>query len=67
METYEIRVMAPDGQPSLVFNQQYLDVRAAVAVGFRISKGKPFVVWSEDRCVFASTEPPASPRDRPAA
>jgi hypothetical protein len=64
MESYEIRVMSSDGQPSLVFNQQYPTIKAAVAAGFRLSRGKPFVVWTEDRCVFASTE---HPRDRPAA
>jgi hypothetical protein len=54
MQHYEIRVLKDNGSLSLKIGNDYLNSNAAIAAARRISKGRPFEVWRDDYCVYAT-------------
>ena len=71
METFEIRILSPEGLPLLLAEMQYMSAEAAIAAGRRMAKARHFEVWNGTRCVFTSRARflriVDGPPDRPAA
>jgi hypothetical protein len=70
MLTFEIRILKADGSLSMAATQIHLNSDAAIRAATRLAGAKPFEVWANDRCVYASTvvsDPAPPPPDRPAA
>jgi hypothetical protein len=59
MEDFEIRVLSPEGAPSLIVQHPYISANAAIGAACMIAQEKPFEVWTGSRCVYSS-HPPAS-------
>lgn len=64
MDVFEIRVLSPEGLPSLMMEHRYPDCAAAIAAAALFASGQPFEVWTAGRCVHASYLPQSR---RPAA
>lgn len=65
METYEIRILRFDGQPSLIAEQKYLSAEAAITAAKLLAAGRRFEVWNDDYCVYVSAAKDSSPRPPP--
>lgn len=64
MDTFEIRVLSPEGLPSLMVEHRYADCAAAIAAAKLFAAGLGFEVWNGGRRVHASRP---QERSRPAA
>ncbi len=70
MTEFEIRILNDDGRPSIVTSLTLLSTQSAIGSAVRVARGRPFEVWGEGRCLYASVATPGTsppPSGRPAA
>jgi hypothetical protein len=63
MQEYQIRILDDNGVAYISSAHTLFSTHAAVGLALRAARGKPFEVWSEGRCLYASnpvagTQPP---------
>lgn len=64
MQHFEIRILGEDGSPFITSTLELYSTHSAIGSAVRIARGRPFEVWCDGRCVYASVSgnrPPPSP------
>jgi hypothetical protein len=54
MQEYQIRILDSDDVPYISATHRLFSTHAAVGWALKIARGRPFEIWSEGRCVYAS-------------
>jgi hypothetical protein len=70
MAEYHIRILKPDGRPTLITAIYQFSKDAAICWAQKLANGRRFEVWREMECVYppdalSTSRPPST--DRPAA
>jgi hypothetical protein len=57
-QQYEIRILRPDGRPSLITATTFWDDRAAISAARKLASGHDFEVWRGMVCVLGTPPTP---------
>lgn len=62
MQEFQIRILDENDVPYISSSHRLHSTHTAVASAMRIARGRPFEVWCEGRCVYASHPSARSPQ-----
>jgi hypothetical protein len=54
MQDFEIRILREDGMPAVLSTMKLYSAQSAIGAALRLARGRPFEVWSQERCVYSS-------------
>jgi hypothetical protein len=61
MQDYLIRILDKNDVPYISSTHKLSSTHAAVGTALKVARGKPFEVWSDGRCLYASNPVARSP------
>jgi hypothetical protein len=62
MQEFQIRILDEQDVPYISSTHKLASTHAAIGTALRVARGKPFEVWAEGRCLYASNPVVRAPR-----